>query len=240
MQNEHHDHVANDAAVEAYDLGFDSLHVLSADEILMRKEDQDDDFDEMRQNKALCLLTLITSICHSATSVKNIRDRLACIVMLNAPDILHKIPAVWVGKVEWQAARWQLAQCPGVVWDRDAGKLLVEILTSRGWSPREVGLHALCFFYAFQPEASLRKPLAVSFDTIGQAVGLTATNKRSAVSAAMQRVVLELIKGMQRRTRKRATAEFWFMKRAHCRNALSVSMLGKTNRKGKGKKQNKL
>ncbi|NBT32389.1 MAG: hypothetical protein EBT13_10965 [Rhodobacteraceae bacterium] len=47
--------------------------------------------------------------------------------------------------------------------------------------------------------------------------------------------MLELIKGMQRRERAKAGAEFWFMKRGHCRDALKVSMQGKTNRKGKGK-----
>lgn len=236
MQNEHHDHAANHAAHEALDLGFDALHVLAADEVLMRKEEDTDEISDDRAAKGRCLISLISSITFHAQTVTVIRDRLAVITMLNAPDMLQSMPSLWSGRVAWQAARWQLAQCPAVDWERDAGMLLVRILTSRGWAAREVGLHALCFLYAFQPDAALRKPLATSFETIGAAVGLKATNKRSAVSAAMQRVVLELLRGMQRRSKAKANAEFWFMKREHCRDALRVSMKGKTNRKGKGKK----
>ncbi len=71
---------------------------------------------------------------------------------------------------------------------------------------------------------------------MGEAIGLTATNKRSAISAAMQSLVLEMVHRAQRVSGRKGTGEFWFMKRSHCREALSVAMKGKQNRKKKAQK----
>lgn len=227
--NPHHD-TAHDAA---FDPGFDALHVLAADEILMRREDAARVArDEENDRKAACLMSVIMAVTWRVTNVREIRDRLAIVAAMNAPEMLPR-EKLWAGRVEWQQARNALATCPEIVWHAEAGRVMIRLLTARGWCEREVGLSALCYVYAFQPDKSARPPLAASMESIGAAVGLTAENKRSAISAALKRTTLALMQSMQRRERTHAGAEFWFMKRTGCRAALRVAMRGKRNRAAK-------
>jgi hypothetical protein len=232
--NEYHD-VAQE---EAFHMGFDALHGMAADEVMMRAEEQEGMEhgargmeQEQSRMKAECLMSVIMAVTFEAASVEVIRDRVAVMAALNAAEMCPK--RLWKGKVELARARAAMAGCPAVQWEPEAGRIMLALLTRKGWSAREVGMRALCFVYAFQSRKSARPALAASLDAIGHAVGLTAENKRSAVSAALKRTTLELIQRMQRRERSHATAELWFMKREGCRKALSVAMKGKRNRLGK-------
>jgi len=235
-----HDHFTNElhdvAQEEAFDLGFDALHGLAPDEVMMRREEEEsEDLEmgrlgdgEMMRRKAECLMSVIMAVTFEAASVEVIRDRVAVIAALNAPEMA---PAkLWRGQVEFARARAAMARCPAVAWEPEAGRIMLALMTRKGWSAREVGLRALCFVYAFQSRKSARPALAASLDAIGHAVGLKAENKRSAVSAALKRTALELMQRMQRRDRSHAMAELWFMKREGCRAALSKAMKGKRNR----------
>jgi hypothetical protein len=230
--NEYHD-VAQE---EAFHMGFDALHGMAPDEVLMRAEVEEEETlrlgdGEMMRRKAECLMSVIMAVTFEAASVEVIRDRVAVMAALNAAEMCPK--KLWRGRVELARARAAMAGCPAVRWEPEAGRIMLGLLTRRGWSAREVGLRALCFVYALQPRASARPALARSLDAIGHAVGLTAENKRSAVSAALKRTALDLMQRMQRRERSHATAELWFMKREGCRAALSKAMKGKRNRLGK-------
>jgi hypothetical protein len=234
------DHFTNEfhdvAQEEAFDLGFDSLHGLAPDEVLMRAEVEEEETlrlgdGEMMRRKAECLMSVIMAVTFEAASVEVIRDRVAVIAALNAPEMA---PAkLWRGQAEFARARAAMVRCPAVAWEPEAGRIMLALMTRKGWSAREVGLRALCFVYAFQSRKSARPALAASLDAIGHAVGLKAENKRSAVSAALKRTALELMQRMQRRDRSHAMAELWFMKREGCRAALSKAMKGKRNRAGK-------
>jgi len=232
-----HDHFTNElhdvAQEEAFDLGFDALHGLSPDKVMMRREEENDEARMANEEwgmraKAECLMSVIMAVTFEAASVEVIRDRVAVIAARNAPEMAPE--KLWKGKMEFARARVAEAKCPAVAWEPEAGRIMLRLLTSKGWNAREVGLRALCFVYAFQPRASARPALARSLDAIGHAVGLKAENKRSAVSAALKRTALDLLRRMQLRDRSHATAELWFMKREGCRAALSKAMKGKRNR----------
>lgn len=235
--NEFHD-IAQE---EAFSMGFDALHVRAPDEVVMEMEEaagggMTNDEGGMRNGleRARCLISMVMAITTGVTCVREIRDRLAVVVSYLAPDLLDR--DVWHGRKDWAAVRAAMSRCEAVEWEHVSGRLLVEMLTAKGWSEREVGKRALCLVYAFVPDESVRPPIARSFSTMGEAIGLTATNKRSAISAAMQSLVLEMVHRAQRVSGRKGTGEFWFMKRSHCREALSVAMKGKQNRKKKGQK----
>jgi hypothetical protein len=230
--NEYHD-IAQE---EAFDLGFDALHGRAPDELLMVMEDAaghgNDGGQMMGVERARCLITLVMAITTGVTTVREIRDRLAVVVAHLAPDLLAE--DLWHGRKDWQQVRAAMSRCQAIEWETVSGRLLVEMLTARGWGEREVGKRALCLVYAFVPDQSLRPPIARSFATMGLAIGLTAENKRSAMSAAMKSLVLEMVHRAQRVNGRKGTGEFWFMKRSHCREALSVAMKGKRNRAKRG------
>lgn len=232
--NEYHD-IAQE---EAFNMGFDALHGLAPDEVVMMAEEaagggmtNEEGRMTNGMERARCLITLVMAITSGVTCVREIRDRLAVVVAHLAPDLLAA--ELWHGRKEWQAVRAAMSRCEAIEWESVSGRLLVEMLTAKGWSEREVGKRALCLVYAFVPDESVRPPIARSFSTMGEAIGLTATNKRSAISAAMQSLVLEMVHRAQRVSGRKGTGEFWFMKRSHCREALSVAMRGKQNRKKK-------
>ncbi|WP_395739320.1 hypothetical protein [Prosthecobacter sp.] len=229
--NEQHDVIVHEGAV---DLDHDVVHGLAPDELIMRMEDGE---EMLRPTMAAarCLLSVLMAISWQTISVGQVRDRLAVLVSLRAPDLIMG-EHLWKGKVQWGAVREQMAMCPRVEWHEESGRILVALLIDGGWSEREVGMRALCMLYAFQPNQNSRPVIARSFACIGRAVGLTDRNPRSGVCAAMKRTVGELMLRMERLTRARGTGEFWFNKRRGCKEALSRAMMGKRNRAGKGKK----
>lgn len=229
--NEHHDV----AVLGFVELAADALHVAPPDVVLMRMEESELD-DELKAQQARCLLSIIMCITWRVVRLRQIRDRLAVLCSYLAPDLMPE-ESLWHGRQDHAELRAEMAQCGRIEWEHTAGRVLMQkILLAKGWQEREIGKRALLLVYAFQPNAAMRPVLAKSFETIGKAMGLTAENTRSAVSAAMQEIVLSLQHRMERLSRSKGTGEFWFMKRQHCREALSVAMKGKRNRAGKGGK----
>ena len=94
-----------------------------------------------------------------------------------------------------------------------------------------MGYRALVLLYCLQRDKGLRPGIAASLDTIGHAIGLTATNKRAAVSAACKRMVADLVRAMQRQSGRTEHFDLWFTKSRETRARLSRSMKGKQNRK---------
>jgi len=236
-----HDHFTNElhdvAQEEAFDLGFDSLHGLAPDEVMMRREEENDETRMANEEwgmraKAECLMSVIMAVTFEAASVEVIRDRVAVIAAQNAPEMA---PAkLWRGQVEFARARAAVARCPAVAWEQEAGRILLALMTRRNWRSREVGLMALVFVYCYQSNKALRPKIAQSFEAIGHAVGLAAENVRSAICAAIQRGPYELEKRMARASGEAFPAfKFWFMKSAHCKEALAEAMQGKQNRHGR-------
>jgi hypothetical protein len=236
-----HDHFTNElhdvAQEEAFDLGFDALHGMSPDEVMMRREEENDETRMANEEwgmraKAECLMSVIMAVTFEAASVEVIRDRVAVIAALNAPEMA---PAkLWRGQVEFARARAAMVRCPAVAWEPEAGRIMLALMTRKGWSAREVGLRALCFVYCYQSNKALRPKIAQSFDAIGHAVGLAADNVRSAICAAIQRGPYEMEKRMARASGEAFPAfKFWFMKSAHCKEALAEAMQGKQNRHGR-------
>jgi len=243
-----HDHFTNElhdvAQEEAFDLGFDSLHGLAPDEVMMRREAEEEhggtENGGMGQNggmdgsraKAECLMSVIMAVTFEAASVEVIRDRVAVIAALNAPEMA---PAkLWRGQAEFARARAAMVRCPAVAWEPEAGRIMLALMTRKGWSAREVGLAALTWVYCYQSNKALRPVIARSFEAIGHAVGLAAENVRSAICAAIQRGPYELEKWMVWASGEAFPAfKFWFMKSAHCKEALAEAMKGKQNRHGR-------
>lgn len=230
MSNEHWD-VAQDPA---FDLGVDALHGMGPDVVLMRAEEGEVDAEsEDRLAKANCLWSILMAVTWETRSVEMIRDRLGVLVSTYCPHLLPAEP-LWKGHKERARARKAWAQCPGISWEADAGRVMLRMLTKDGWKARAVGMKALELVYYYQQDESLRPPIARSFEAIGEAIDLKAENKRSAVSAALKRGPLERELTMQRLREKPPVAlkSAWFMKSAECREALREAMEGKTNRLG--------
>ena len=224
MSNELHDVALMEGAD---DMGVDALHGMAPDEILMREEEE---VAVSNLERARCLISTLMAVTHEVTSLRQIRDRVALVLSQYDPDCVE-----WFGTKRGLKSlglqTLEMDRIKDVEWERVSGRLLLDLLTASGWEEREVGRRALCLLYAFVPDEMARPPMARSMESIGRAIGLTAANKRSAVSAACKSIGLELVHRTQRLARGKGTGEFWFMKHAQCRERLSVAMKGKRNRR---------
>ena len=236
--NELYDVVAHE------DMGFEALHVLGPDEIVMAMEEASEagmrnDECGMPNEAALsameercrCLVSVMRMITWRATSAGELRDNVA--ILFGEKIGWREVPVMelWEGRADYAMLRGRLARLMGekrLDWEPVAGELVLRWL-ARDWSVREVSKRVLLLLYAFFPDQRWRPQMARSLHAIGETLGLTATNKRSAVSAAMQSQVLPLMRGLG----GGAAVKLWFMKNPGCRAALSVAMKGKRNRKKK-------
>ena len=234
--NEHHDL----AFADAMQLGWFASTELPPDEALMLAEGEDSgipaDASEAEwmaslPAKAACLWSIIMAVTWRAADVTMIRDRVAVIAAEWCREMLPA-KSLWYGREGQARARQVWAECPEYSWEYDAGRSLIALLIQDGWKPYHVGLNALCFLYFYQSDRALRPAIAQSLEAIGQALGLKATNVRSAICAALQRGPLEMEKQMRRAQSSRIDVEAWYMKHAHCREALSVALQGNENRAG--------
>lgn len=239
--NEYHDLALDDAM----DLGWFARAELPPDETLMLSEGEDSGMPADAAEaewvaslplKAACLWSIIMAVTWRAPNVIVIRDRVAVLASECCPALLPKEP-LWKGREEHARARQVWAQCPEITWEHDAGRSLIALLIQDGWKPYHVGLNALCFLYFYQSDKSLRPAIAQSLEDIGRALELKATNVRSAICAALQRGPLEMEKQMRRAQSSRVDVEAWYMKHAHCREALSVALQGNENRAGEAEEE---
>ena len=225
FMNELHDVVHHE------DMGFDALHVLGPDEILMRTEDAATEAGAM-EDRCRCLVAIMRAVTWRATTADELRDNVAIVFgeRLGWGDV--PVCDLWQGRRDYALLRARAAALMNerrLDWEPVAGELVLRWLT-RDWCVREVSKRVLLLLYAFFPDQRWRPAMARSLEAIGETLGLTAMNKRSAVSAAMRSQVLPLMRGLG----GDAAVKLWFMKNAGCCAALSVAMKGKRNRAAGG------
>lgn len=218
--------------------GIAGLHAQAPDELLMQMEDDAAVSTDTTAPSAAdpvsgaeCLMSLLQVVTWQVEGLMEIRDRVAVVAALSLPDLLPA-DGLWHGHEGAARARRAMARCQGLQWEPMTGRVVLALLVADGWDPRAVGYRALVLLYCLQRDKALRPPLAASLGTIGEAIGLTATNKRAAVSAACKRLVADLIRGMQRQDRQTEHFDLWFTKSRETRARLSRSMMGKRNRAG--------
>lgn len=219
--------------VEHEDMGFDALHALGPDEILMAMEEEAAGGGgvEVMEERCRCLVSMMRMITWRATSADELRDNVA--ILFGEKLGWHEVPVMelWHGRADYALLRLRLARLMSekrLDWEPVAGGLVLRWL-ARDWSVREVSKRVLLLLYAFFPDQRWRPSMARSLHAIGATLELSATNKRSAVSAAMRAQVLPLMRGLG----GGAAVKLWFMKNQGCCDALSLAMIGKRNRKGK-------
>lgn len=222
--------------------GIDALHAQAPDELMMQMEEAQGEPARRREaerqraaEQVECLMSVLQALTWRTTGLLEIRDRLAVLTGMALPDLLPAEP-LWHGAGEWAAARTALASCQSLSWEPVTGRVVVAVLTADGWEPRPVGYRALVLLYCLQRDKGLRPRMAASLETIGTAIGLTATNKRAAVSAACKRLVADLVRAMQRQSGRTEHYDLWFTKSRATRAKLAESMKGKRNRAVKGRR----
>lgn len=219
------------AAVE--DMGYDALHVVGPDEIVMAMEESGaQEAEAVMEERCRCLVSLMRVITWRATSPEELRDNVAILFGEKLGWTEVPVMKLWHGRADYAGLRSRLAGLLGekrLDWEPVAGELVLRWLTRSDWAVRAVAKRVLLLLYAFFPDQRWRPAMAQSLETIGETLGLTAANKRSAISAAMKAQVLPLMRGLG----GHAQVKLWFMKQQHCCEALRVAMKGKRNRKGK-------
>lgn len=227
--NELYDVAAHDS------MGFDALHVRGPDEIVMAMEEAGaQEVEAVMEERCRCLVSLMRVITWRATSATELRDNVAILmgVKVGWPEV--PVLELWKGRADFDLLRARLARLleeKRLDWEPVVGELVLRWLTTHNedWSVREVSKRVLLLLYAFFPDGRWRPRMAESLEAIGETLGLSAENKRSAVSAAMRTQVLPLLRGLG----GGAQVKLWFMKNAHCCEALSLAMKGKRNRAAK-------
>lgn len=235
--NDYHD-IAQD---EAFDLGFDALHVRAPDEVVMEAEEyvgHDDADDRVR-----CVLTILRVLTYNVQSLDDIVRRVAKLCAEMLPWHKKMVPVHFMATAHERnrskASAYKVTRQMLVDWHAPTASMLLGMVTDdfQNWTAREVGKRVLITLYASVADQRLRPEMAKSLSAIGAELGLTAKNKRSAISAAIKSHVLPMFRKMSAARSGRSASEcdfkLWFMKNKHCRQALSVAMKGKQNRKKK-------
>lgn len=232
--NDYHDI----AQSEAFDLGFDALHVRAPDEVLMEAEEYvgNDDADE----RVRCVISVLRAVTWKAASLKDIQDKVALLMLCKVDPNAVPVRELWHGRVNltWARDRYaKLVEERRIDWHAETGEMLLRRFVCRGWAVEEVAKMVLLTLYAALPDQRFRPQMAASLGEIGKALGLRAANKRSAMSASMKSNVTPLFQAVAIKAGgKPRKMKLWFMKNEHCREALSVAMRGKRNRAGKAQK----
>lgn len=106
-------------------------------------------------------------------------------------------------------------------------RAVFELILGQEQTAWRIGRRASLLAYALNRSVIIRGVLE-SFEVIGGMWGLSATNKRSAVSAAMNKLRAELVQGGQLPRHFR----FWFEKTADARAVYEQAQVGNHNRAG--------
>lgn len=232
------------AQEEAFSMGFDALHVRPPDEVVMEMEEYvaDDDADD----RVRCVLTILRVLTYNVQSLDDIVRRVAKLCAEMLPWHKKMVPVHFMATAHERnrskASAYKVTRQMLVDWHAPTASMLLGMVTDdfQNWTAREVGKRVLITLYASVADQRLRPEMAKSLSAIGAELGLTAKNKRSAISAAIKSHVLPMFRKMSAARSGRPASEcdfkLWFMKNKHCREALSVAMKGKQNRKKKGQK----
>lgn len=103
--------------------------------------------------------------------------------------------------------------------------------------PRRLGRRVMLLAYAFCRESGPVRAALESFEDMGQHLGLTANNKRSAVSAAMKVLVKSIIESGELRHQDHPRTELWFAKKRETRERCARAQRGNENRRNALAKQ---
>jgi hypothetical protein len=107
---------------------------------------------------------------------------------------------------------------------------VAELVLGGEREPRRVGRRVSLLAYAFERGDGVRSVLP-SFESIGALWGLKARNQRSAVCAAMDKTVRQMVeKGQLRHCEYEQMSELWFAKKRVTRERYQVAQIGNENR----------
>lgn len=228
--NDYHDI----AQSEAFDLGFDALHVRAPDEVLMEAEEMNGAVSEENEARCRCVISVLRAVTWRAASLIDIRDKVAILMGVKVSWVQVPVTELWQGRAQHAALRMHyndLINERRIDWHSETGEMLLRRFVCRGWAAEEVAKMVLLTLYAALPDQRFRPQMAASLGEIGKALGLRAANKRSAMSASMKANVAPLFQAVAASAGgKPRKMKLWFMKNEHCREALKVAMRGKRNR----------
>jgi hypothetical protein len=220
MSNEHHDRVELRGSV----IGLDALHGLAPDEILMAAEECRDAVEVEREaSRDECFMSVTTNAFAGRPELEEAGYRLWIMGLrvharLPRPNARERREMMRIATRCHAALRVQPCALAASV---------MEWICGGEASPWRMGRRASLLAYAFNRGPVVRAALP-SFEKIGELWGLTAANKRSAVSAAMNALRAELVRsaGMP------AGFRFWFEKSPEARAVYAEVQMGNTNRAG--------
>lgn len=107
---------------------------------------------------------------------------------------------------------------------------VAELVLGGELEPRRLGRRVSLLAYAFERGDGVRSVLP-SFESIGALWGLKARNQRSAVCAAMDKTVRQMVeKGQLRHCEYEQMTELWFAKKRVTRERYHVAQMGNDNR----------
>ena len=139
------------------------------------------------------------------------------------------VPVVKLARAELLHLRRVAVACNGglaLPVSEDARRVF-ELVMGAEARPWRIGRRASLLAYALNRSVIIRDALP-NFEMIGKLWELSADNKRSAVSAAMNQLRVEMVRHGQ----LPSTFRFWFEKRADARAVYEAAQMGNTNRHG--------
>lgn len=128
---------------------------------------------------------------------------------------------------------WEVMQVqPGETAREDTDRLL-DLLLGAECEPVKLGRRVTLLGYAFERGPMMRAALP-SFEVIGELWGLRAANKRSAVCAAMDKLVCGMVeRGQMRQGEAAHLSDLWFAKKRSACEAYAAAQMGNHNRAAK-------
>jgi hypothetical protein len=128
---------------------------------------------------------------------------------------------------------WEVMQVqPGETGLEDTHRLL-DLLLGAECEPVKLGRRVTLLGYAFERGEMMRAALP-SFEVIGELWGLRAENKRSAVCAAMDKLVCGMVeRGQLRQGEAAHLSDLWFAKKRAACEAYAAAQMGNHNRAAK-------
>lgn len=125
---------------------------------------------------------------------------------------------------------WEVLQVSAGDTEADDVRRVVEILLGMETVPWKMGRRVTLLAYFFVRE-DMRQVALPSFEVIGQLWMLRAKNPRSAVCAAMDKLLGELVKrGFLRQAHEEMLPNWWFQKKQGTKKKYAIAQVGNRNR----------
>ena len=221
--NEHHDLLR----LRESTIGLEALHALAPDEEMMRREEEEMDYEaaEVAAGRDEVFMTVTTNAFAGRPSLREAGYR----VWIMGLRMHARMPVAKARDV--REMRAVAVRCNGGLRVRGCARaaVVVEWICGKEWCAERIGRRASLLAYAFNRGPVVRDALP-NFATIGGLWELTAANKRSAVSAAMNKLREEMVRTAQ----VPAGFRFWFEKSPEARVVYAAAQMGNANRSGGG------